>query len=191
MCAIDRETRLTLCARWKLKEGRRHLACAFVGDKLKGENRFIDRKLPTKYCMSTCPLMTLSSGSHTHYVSVPIFRFPFLSKTYRDRTRRQTTNYSGLTSEADKIKVQGSRRRVKAHRRSALFARAANMKRFCLANALFYPLDGKIFSPIKEKHKSGSVDARCLRMFPSHSLFIVFAPKAAFVQTGETSIRSL
>lgn len=68
---------------------------------------------------------------------------------------------------------------------------AANMKRFCLANALFYPLDGKIFSPIKEKHKSGSVDARCHRMFPSLLLFIVFAPKAAFVQTGETSIRSL
>lgn len=124
MCAIDRETRLTLYARWKLKEGRRHLACAFVGDKLKGENRFIDRKLPTKYCMSTCPLMTLSSDSHTHYVSVPIFRFPFFSKTYHDRTRRQTTNYSGLTSKADKIKVQGSRRRVKAHRRSALFARS-------------------------------------------------------------------
>lgn len=142
--------------------------------------------------MSTCPLMTLSSDSHTHYVCR--FRFfvsRFSPKLIAIELAGKRRIIQGWPAKADKIKVQGSRRRVKAHRRSALFARAANMKRFCLANALFDPLDGKIFSPIKEKHKSGSVDARCHRMFPSHLLFIVFAPRAAFVQTGETSIRSL
>lgn len=123
-------------------------------EKLKQENRFIDRKLPTKYCMSTCPLM--SSGSHIHYVLLVLVPNMSLPKTYRDLSK-----YSGLTSRQDQSSRFTSSRESSS---AAIYSSPqAQHETFVFSNALFYLLRVRLMENIfaDEGKKNGSVDARC------------------------------